>query len=230
MTTKPNSSTLPSYKYLFPSDISGVGYVVTSAGSVTAKDTWSLVPTGIAPYNLTPVTAIAPQVSVIRGQDATGTFASVGGDINITPGIGSVANSSGSLVIKDTAGNGGAWNNSHLSSGQYHQWFDTSGRFRVKLTAPTSETDGIVAGFDYIANTVYAPVSLATGIGATTTIAVPGAALGDFAIVSFSLDLQGITVTAYVSALNIVSVRFQNNTSGTLSLASGILRAKVIKQ
>jgi hypothetical protein len=53
--------------------------------------------------------------------------------------------------------------------------------------------------------------------------------LGDIATVSFSLDLQGISVTAYVSAANTVSVRFQNETGGTLDLASGTLKAWVLK-
>jgi hypothetical protein len=47
--------------------------------------------------------------------------------------------------------------------------------------------------------------------------------------VSFSLDLQGITVTAYVSAANTVSVRFQNESGGTLDLGSGTLRVRVRK-
>lgn len=72
------------------------------------------------------------------------------------------------------------------------------------------------------------PASLADGVGATTTVTVTGAALGDFVTgVSFSLDLQGITVTAWVSAANTVSVRFQNESGGTLDLASGTLRVRV---
>lgn len=53
------------------------------------------------------------------------------------------------------------------------------------------------------------------------------AALGDVAVASFSLDLQGITVTAWVSAANTVSVRFQNESGGALDLGSGTLRAVV---
>lgn len=71
----------------------------------------------------------------------------------------------------------------------------------------------------------YNPASLADGDGVTTTVTVTGAALGDFATASFSVDLQGITLTAWVSAANTVSVRFQNETGGVLDLASGTLRA-----
>jgi hypothetical protein len=73
----------------------------------------------------------------------------------------------------------------------------------------------------------YDPPSLADGAGTTTTVTCTGAALGGFARASFSLDLQGITVTAYVSATNTVAVRFQNESGGTLDLASGTLKVRV---
>lgn len=74
----------------------------------------------------------------------------------------------------------------------------------------------------------YNPASLADGAGATTTVTVTGAALGDYVeAVSFSLDLQGITLTGWVSAANTVSVRFQNESGGVLDLASGTLSAHV---
>lgn len=70
----------------------------------------------------------------------------------------------------------------------------------------------------------YDPPSLADGAGTTTTVAVVGARAGNFAQASFSADLQGITLTAWVSASNTVSVRFQNESGGVLDLASGTLR------
>lgn len=74
------------------------------------------------------------------------------------------------------------------------------------------------------------PSNLADGAGETTTVAVTGAALGDFAMASFSLNLQGITLTAWVSAADTVSVRFQNESGSALNLDSGTLRVRVIKQ
>ena len=74
---------------------------------------------------------------------------------------------------------------------------------------------------------VYDPPSLADGAGVTTTVTVTGAALGDHAKASFSVDLVGLTLTAWVSAANTVSVRFQNESGGTVDLASGTLRARV---
>lgn len=74
---------------------------------------------------------------------------------------------------------------------------------------------------------VFDPSNLADGAGETTTVTVTGAVLGDFALASFSLDLQGIGVTAWVSAADTVSVRLQNETGGALNLAQGTLRALV---
>ena len=77
--------------------------------------------------------------------------------------------------------------------------------------------------------TTYNPASLSAGAGATTTVTVKGVTLGDIALASFSLDLQGITLTAYVSAADTVSVRFQNQTSGTIDLGNGTLKVISIR-
>jgi len=80
-----------------------------------------------------------------------------------------------------------------------------------------------------IGSATYNPPSLNDGDGVTTTITVTGATLGDFADVSFNVDLQGIMMTAWVSATDTVSVRFQNETGGVLDLGNGTLRAQVRK-
>lgn len=90
------------------------------------------------------------------------------------------------------------------------------------ITAIRTVLAGILQG-----SATYDAASLADGVGATTTIAVTGAALGDFVNVSHGVDLAGITVTAYVSAADVVSVRFQNESGGTLDLASATLRVLV---
>lgn len=40
----------------------------------------------------------------------------------------------------------GAWDGNHLLMGVYHLWIDSSGRLRVKNSAPLSDTDGTVVG------------------------------------------------------------------------------------
>lgn len=84
---------------------------------------------------------------------------------------------------------------------------------------------GILTG-----SATYDPASLADGAGDTTTVTVTGAVLGDFvSYVSHSINVNGITVTAWVSAANTVSVRFQNESGGPLDIASGTLRVAVKK-
>lgn len=86
-----------------------------------------------------------------------------------------------------------------------------------------------VLGVNYTGSATYDPASIAAGAGVTTTVTVTGAALGDFTQATFSLDLQGVTLSAWVSAANTVSVRFQNGTGAPIDLASGTIRARVTK-
>lgn len=71
--------------------------------------------------------------------------------------------------------------------------------------------------------------NLIDAAGETTTVTVTGADLGDFALASLGIDVAGISVTAYVSAANTVSVRLQNESGGALDLASTSLKVLVIK-
>lgn len=81
-----------------------------------------------------------------------------------------------------------------------------------------------------VGSATYNPPSLTNGSRTTTTVSVPGAALGDHVVgISFSNDLQGIRAWGYVSAADTVTVVFENNTGGTLDLGSGTLRALVQK-
>jgi hypothetical protein len=107
------------------------------------------------------------------------------------------------------------------------------------LESSNGETNGSVRlvnsdGSSAVLNTLsgsatYDAGSLVDAAGVTTTVTVTGAALGDFAMASLGVDLAGITVTAYVSAANTVSVRLQNESGGTIDLASTTLRARVFK-
>ena len=73
--------------------------------------------------------------------------------------------------------------------------------------------------------------SLADGAGETDDVTVPGVALGDMVIgASLAVDVAGLIVTAYVSAANVVSIRFQNESGGTVDLASSTLRLVVGRQ
>ena len=72
--------------------------------------------------------------------------------------------------------------------------------------------------------------SLVDGAGEINTIAVPGVALGDIVMsVSMGVDVSGISITPYVSTANAVSIRFQNESGGTLDLASTTIRCVVVR-
>lgn len=98
------------------------------------------------------------------------------------------------------------------------------------LTGSSAIVDSGVTSFlwdnyPYMAGSAtYDPGSLGDGAGVTTTVTCNGALVGDFVTVSFSVALADITMTAWVSASNTVSVRFQNESGGTVDLASGTLK------
>jgi len=101
--------------------------------------------------------------------------------------------------------------------------FNSQNRYSVELFQPLD------ISIQLETSTTYNPPSLADGTGTTTNVYILQAALGDYAEATFSVDLQGITVTAWVSAADTISVRFQNETGGVVDLASGTLRARVRK-
>jgi len=72
--------------------------------------------------------------------------------------------------------------------------------------------------------------SLTDGTGETNTIAVPGVALGDIVLnISMGVDVSGISITPYVSAADVVSIRFQNESGGMLDLASTTVKCVVVR-
>ena len=85
-------------------------------------------------------------------------------------------------------------------------------------------------GYELSYSGTYDPPYLINGAIASADIAVPGAALGDFVLGSFSLDLQGVTWTYYINASGHVTVNQVNNTGGVKDLGSGTLTLRIIKQ
>jgi len=62
----------------------------------------------------------------------------------------------------------------------------------------------------------------------TMLLTIPGAALGDLALVSATTDLKGLDVTAYVSAADSVFLRVRNSQSFPVDLADAQWHIKVI--
>lgn len=71
------------------------------------------------------------------------------------------------------------------------------------------------------------PPSVLAASSASTTVSVAGAAVGNFVQVSFSQDLQGMTLDGYVSAADTVTVVLSNLTALPIDLASGTVRVRV---
>lgn len=76
----------------------------------------------------------------------------------------------------------------------------------------------------------YDPPNIVVGGQAVTTVSVPGAAVGDFALASFSIASPGLTITAFVSVADTVAVVLFNGTDSDVNMAAGTLRALVFKQ
>jgi hypothetical protein len=77
----------------------------------------------------------------------------------------------------------------------------------------------------------YDPANIPTGTQVTTVLSggdMTGAAPGDICLASFNLDLQGITLSCYVSVANTVTFVLFNGTGGAIDLGSGTIRAYVL--
>lgn len=71
------------------------------------------------------------------------------------------------------------------------------------------------------------PGNLAAGAQTSTAVTLTGAALGDEVTCSFSLDLQLLQLTGYVSSANTVTSLLVNNSAGAIDLASGTIRVSI---
>lgn len=74
------------------------------------------------------------------------------------------------------------------------------------------------------------PGVIPDGGGMSVAVAVPGVEPGDFAVASFSHDLQGVMAGANVSASGTVTVRLQNGTGAAVELPAGTLAVGVYKR
>jgi hypothetical protein len=74
------------------------------------------------------------------------------------------------------------------------------------------------------------PGSIAHNAKESKDITVVGAAIGDFCLVSFSLDVQDLILNAQVTATDTVTAVLHNSTGGATDLAEGTVRALVFKR
>ncbi len=79
------------------------------------------------------------------------------------------------------------------------------------------------------ASVTWDPGSIADGDMEAKDVTVPGAALGDFCIASFSLDVTDLVLSVTVTAANTATAVLANNTGGAVNLNSGTLRVRLMK-
>ena len=71
---------------------------------------------------------------------------------------------------------------------------------------------------------------IAVGAMEAKDVTVTGAALGDYAVASLSLDLTDLTLDAQVTAADVVTCVLANNTGGAVNLASATVYVRVFKR
>ena len=74
------------------------------------------------------------------------------------------------------------------------------------------------------------PASIADGDELAKDVTVTGAALGDFANASFSLDVSDLVLDAQVTAADTVTCVLANNTGGAIDLAEGTVYVRVLRK
>jgi|694.fasta_scaffold02351_10 hypothetical protein len=90
----------------------------------------------------------------------------------------------------------------------------------VKFSDGSVQTSGYFTG-----SATYDPPSLIAGASTTTTVTCTGALTTHYAQATLSSN-TGLTITAYVSAANTVTVQLKNDTLSTLDVASGTLKVR----
>lgn len=93
---------------------------------------------------------------------------------------------------------------------------------KALLVAMLADFGGLNASETYDAG------SIADGDEEVGEITVTGAALGDFVLVSLSLDVADLAITGAVTAANTVTYQLLNNTGGAIDLASATVYVRVI--
>lgn len=83
---------------------------------------------------------------------------------------------------------------------------------------------------DIRASATWDPGSIADGDEEAVDVTCTGAALGDYAIASFSADITDLTLDAQVTAANTVTCVLANNTGGAIDLASGTVYVRVFRR
>ncbi|MXP42998.1 hypothetical protein [Allopontixanthobacter sediminis] len=113
-------------------------------------------------------------------------------------------------------------------------FIDLSGcsKYPLDLEGNQAIADGgaVTNNLNPVIGWTYDPASLASGASVSVNQTLTGVALGDFVLPSFSLDLQGVTLTAAIKSADTIAFTFSNLTGAAVDLGSGSLYAKIFKR
>jgi len=133
--------------------------------------------------------------------------------------------SNGAICIRSETGNASIVGNTESNSTTFISASTVSGS-EYRANYPISST----ATIPLQGSATWDPANIAAGASTTTTVAVTGAAVGDYVRASFSLTLAGLVLSGYVSGANTVTVVLNNPTAGAVDLASGTVKVVVEKR
>jgi hypothetical protein len=170
------------------------------------------------------VTAASTTASTVV--EMTGTAAALPDCIESTVTFDPAPTTFGSVEEKDVTATGAALGDTCLVSAPY----DLTNQ--VQAECYVDATDSVVInlrqpGIRLNGSATHNPTNVDDGDVDTDEITVTGAALGDPASCTFSLDLADLALTCSVTAANTVTATFLNNTGAAVDLDSGTITARV---
>lgn len=132
-----------------------------------------------------------------------------------------------SIVVPPTGGTV-AWTIEVIAATAASQYVDIIGRpILAMVGTPVEAFPRWLSEQPLTASVSWNPASIAAAGSETTTVTVNGARLGDEVGVGLPYALNGLTLSAWVSAANTVSLRLDNPSAAAVDLASGTWRVSV---
>jgi hypothetical protein len=118
-----------------------------------------------------------------------------------------------------------------------NNFFNTDSTLSINGTMSNLLAEGnsfigsVGSGGEMVGSVVYNPPSISTGSSVTTNLTLSGVEAGDYIkSVSFSQYVQGLSIRAWISAIDTISVQFTNTTDSAIDLANGTIRVLAVKR
>lgn len=132
----------------------------------------------------------------------------------------------------DTSGAGGTQTYGYADNSSATSYNMLVGNnFKGNKTGPANILGTVYSfsGPNVFGSAAFAGATITNGSTSTTDISMPGARMGDYVSLSYSLDLLGLNLYGYVNADNNVKVKFYNGTGGSVTIAAGTVKGMSTK-